>query len=501
MQTSSRNLRFVEPYLYNFGDECQRVVSLQKICRNSSLASCQKWFDYNSDIVNGTPYVVTLAFHWACTYGSNALVRHFLDQGTSPNVLHQGRAALGAAASRAQYETVVVLLKAGADINAMGDQGQAIISAAAAGGHRRIMSRLWDKIPRPIAMGTGLTAMNCAAHNGLSSLRFFAVLWRPERRCPLALSRLRSWHYNAPLSITARFGHIKAFDFLLRRYGSEALNTPSGERFLSIVSYMPIEARQEWLAVLMQHKFSLDLFLQNHQTLLTHSIIRNEAEMVRWLLNHGADVNKGNRFGMPPLHSVVRHYDYRAPAAAIEIFEAIAEAGPDFDIRWGVNNATPLHAATEVLGHPNPFIELLLRHGATPTLQDSHYRTPLMNAAQNLPVRYLLIILRAIDGHECDGGEGMYCGQRPAPTSAMYKAVNKTDASCWSALGYAVSFRPHDDIVRELFRHGAEPNVPFLSNQLDRLVVRSRVLFLSKEVRELLYKYGVVPGEYSDEVG
>ncbi|MBV8820985.1 MAG: ankyrin repeat domain-containing protein [Acidobacteriaceae bacterium] len=103
-------------------------------------------------------------------------------------------------------------------------------------------------------------------------------------------------------------------------------------------------------------------------------------ELVRILLQHGADPNQLDPLGHPPLY-------FAGTAGAAE---ALIQAGADVNARCGVQQVTALHMAAR-RGNV-PVAAVLLDNAADPTLRDKKGHTPLdraVNCRKHDMIRYL----------------------------------------------------------------------------------------------------------------
>ncbi|XP_013391239.1 ankyrin repeat domain-containing protein 50 [Lingula anatina] len=94
--------------------------------------------------------------------------------------------------------------------------------------------------------------------------------------------------------------------------------------------------------------------------------------MVKLLLDSGAEVNAGNRYGRTPLHEA-------AQAGHKDMVELLLERGADPNIT-NEDGSTPLHLAA-CKGHEDN-VKLLLDHGADPNITDKYGWAPLHWAAE-----------------------------------------------------------------------------------------------------------------------
>ena len=98
-------------------------------------------------------------------------------------------------------------------------------------------------------------------------------------------------------------------------------------------------------------------------------------DIVRWLLNHGADVNAQGFYGFTPLHIAAIYGHLQASRMLIE-------NNADIHIK-DVFGMTPLHAAAGSYDHRNhmDIMQVLLDHGADPNARDNKNSTPLHHSS------------------------------------------------------------------------------------------------------------------------
>ena len=97
---------------------------------------------------------------------------------------------------------------------------------------------------------------------------------------------------------------------------------------------------------------------KNSMTPLHWAVMGNQTNMAEYLLDHGADVNAGDRYGMTPLHKAAA-FDGKDMAAILLAHDANLNA---MGAKYGVIQVMPLHLAAEA-GFAN-VIQVLLDNGA-----------------------------------------------------------------------------------------------------------------------------------------
>jgi ankyrin repeat protein len=105
------------------------------------------------------------------------------------------------------------------------------------------------------------------------------------------------------------------------------------------------------------------------ETPLVEAARYGDAELVTTLINKGANPNsKQSDLGTTALH-------YMVARAELKAVEALVANGADPNARANTSLETPLHWAVRYRANVLT-IQLLVNHGADPTLEDWHGRTP-----------------------------------------------------------------------------------------------------------------------------
>ena len=108
---------------------------------------------------------------------------------------------------------------------------------------------------------------------------------------------------------------------------------------------------------------------------LMWAVATNNPEMVRLLLDHGANVNEKNTLDARPLNeAIIRNY----PDIIAILLEDKYQADPSLA---GISKITPLHQAVENVSTPASTVQLLLDKGAKSTVEDSQGVSPFMRTA------------------------------------------------------------------------------------------------------------------------
>lgn len=94
------------------------------------------------------------------------------------------------------------------------------------------------------------------------------------------------------------------------------------------------------------------------QSLPLHTVFENQMDILKFLIEEGCDLNRGDADGLTPLHGAAIYNNHGAAKALLE-----AGAQPDIEDKYG---NTPLSRAVHSYGDDLSVISLLLRYGADP---------------------------------------------------------------------------------------------------------------------------------------
>lgn len=234
-------------------------------------------------------------------------------------------------------------------------------------------------------------------------------------------------------------------------------------------------------------------------------VAKSKKKIVELLIEHGADVNNRNKYGVTPLYS----------AATKEMAELLIKHGANVNA-MNINNNTPLYDA---ISHNKEVVEVLIAHGADVNNKDRSGNTPLHVAinVRNKEIAELLIqhgadvntknqnglslvefavqsdrldfvpLLMAhgakvnSDGYRGRTGLNIAVGSgSPQMVEVMLKngaQVNDTDRGGQTALGFAVG-NNQKDIAELLIKHGADVNIvtrngiPLLHSTRDKAMLK-----------------------------
>ncbi|CAB0029897.1 unnamed protein product [Trichogramma brassicae] len=277
-------------------------------------------------------------FHVACKFGRTDVVKKFLDLGQDPNLVwpKTNYSSLHLAMQRQQRGVAELLLRAGADPNSVGEDGN--------------------------------TPLNfiCYIHNYVDLAKMLFEL--SDEKYRVQVDHLDKYK-NTPLHVALKYDETELARFLLEM-GADLNLADGDDRNNGLHLVCKMGEGNDGLADMIfgndDYK-PLPIHARNHKgNTPLHLAMRSGAlNMVEVLLRHGADSNATNKKGMTPLHILCKKYD--DPTMLNLFLRVNDELGRPVLIDALDNNGeTPLVWA---LNHGNLHsAEVLLRRGVDPRL-------------------------------------------------------------------------------------------------------------------------------------
>jgi len=193
------------------------------------------------------------------------------------------------------------------------------------------------------------------------------------------------------------------------------------------------------------------------------AVQENAAEAARLLIEHGASVNAKDEDGLTPLHGA-------AGQNAVGVAQLLVARGADVNAK-SKNGRMPLHTA--VLENAAEAARLLIEHGASVNAKDENGLTPLHDAAGKNAVDVAQLLI----AHGADVNATSKNGQTPLHTAAWERAteaaqllmahgvdVNATNKNGWTPLHTAARGNA-SEAARLLIARGVDVNATSKSGQ------------------------------------
>ena len=186
------------------------------------------------------------------------------------------------------------------------------------------------------------------------------------------------------------------------------------------------------------------------------AFLERRLDIVKLLLEHGADTKYPDKYGATPLHIASRK-------GFIDIVQLLIHHGADANLPDN-QGVTPLHITSQE-GFID-IVQLLFHHGADANRQDNHGETPLRIASQGGFMKIVLLLLRhGADANlsDNDGWSPLHAASQEGYNTVVLllldygAAADHPDSDGWTPL-HAASQGGHDHLVQLLLDRGAAPN-------------------------------------------
>jgi ankyrin repeat protein len=261
------------------------------------------------------------------------------------------------AAQAGDIEKVKALLVQGIDVNGKDSRGLTLLHVASLSGHEELVRFLINRGADVSAKADGgqkATPLHMAAamgHKGVVEILL-------ARGADINVQR----HGQAPLSLAVVTGNKDMVEFLLSN---------QAEVTASVLGTAKKSGRKELLDTLLANKDSADI-------LLLKAAEEGNQEFVRSALDHGADINVKDSFGLTPLHHAAANGNEEMVGVLLEHSAAVdvEDNAGRRPLHYAAGASTTLTATSS----EEPFlviVGLLLDNGADINAQDSSGWTPL----------------------------------------------------------------------------------------------------------------------------
>lgn len=319
----------------------------------------------------------------------------FLDLDTSPDTTDDDEwTALMISCFAGREDVVNLLLNANADTNIQRGDGLTALYIASQEGHSEVVSLLLKANANPnLRDDNGITALLIATEHGHSDvvcqlLKVSAAL-DPQTDDDLA----------AALLLASQKGHVEVVSMLLPFIATPDHQTDSGDTALFAASQ---NGHSDVVSLLLNAGADPDVQCENDVTALYIASTNGHTEVVRLLLEVKCSLCTDS--GYTPLSAASQNgHSEIVLLLLVAIVEQYQDDGETYVNQQDENGSTAL-----MLAHPHPdIVQLLLRHGANPNIQDDEHWTALMFACQDgyLETVEVLLVSSADPNLQNDLGE------------------------------------------------------------------------------------------------
>ena len=298
------------------------------------------------------------------------------------------------AAKKGNDEVINLLLRYGANVNAVGNQGWTALHVASANGYlqaTRVLLNPDYNADTNVQDDHGKTPLHCALENGHLGIALSLIEHSGDQD-------IRDDRDITPLDTASEKGYLKVVLALLE-HGANA--SARGEGNKTPLHRALENKRLEVIQALLKHDVDPNTrYDENNTTVLYLASAEGYLEAVRTLLEHGADPNICDDDMRTPLHIaskegyldvVVTLLEHKADVNALDdelttplygasrnqrLAVVRALLGRDADPNTRDNdNSTPLHLGS--IHGPLELVQVLLKHGANVISRDNDNNTPL----------------------------------------------------------------------------------------------------------------------------
>ncbi|KAJ5703720.1 hypothetical protein N7493_010858 [Penicillium malachiteum] len=396
------------------------------------------------------------ALQKAALEGHSAIIVILLGAGANVNAQggHYGN-ALQAAAYNGSAETVKILLDAQADVNAQGGHYGNALQAAAWRGSAETVKILLDAQADVNAQGGEYgNALQAAAYDG--SAKTVKILLDAQ-----ADVNAQGGYYGNALQAAAYDGSAETVKILLDAQAD--VNAQGGE-YGNALQAAAYNGSAKTVKILLDAQANVNAQGGHYGNALQAAAWRGSAETVKILLDAQADVNaQGGEYG-----NALQAAAYDGSAKTVKI---LLDAQADVNAQGG-HYGSPLLVAIHS-GHAHA-IDILLYAGADITLTDELDQTPLHIAASRNVAHAL------------------------SQFSQLTSAINKRNKILQTPLHLAICFG-HISFAIKLLHLGADPSLPdgFGRNAMDWALGHEALM---REIRELCPQLSLSPHENQQSI-
>lgn len=291
-----------------------------------------------------------------------------------------------------------------------------------------------------------------------------------------------------PLHCAAYYGQYEIVDFFLKRGHDPTLLSECpddiGQRETTLHCGV-YGNNPEVIELLIKAGVSVNSLDQpGKQTPLYYAALNQKVNMVKHLIEHGAEVNVQDASNVTPLHHAITSQNN-------EIIRMLIEKGASLEAKTLGNDLTPLHMA--VIDGTEDSVKLLIDSGACVDAASAHGERPLHFAAELNCLQQVEILLQngaGVNSSDCNGTTPLHLASGngyDAIVQMLCSQENVTvDFKDFSGITptHLAAFNGHMKVVRILLESGADRRIPCNGESVSSICSRRGFEDVSKLLRD-----------------
>jgi ankyrin repeat protein len=328
--------------------------SIHQAATEGELEEVKKLLIENSNLINTPDNTGRSPLHSAAYAGKTDVVRYLIEMGADLSArTNSGSTPLHGAAFYGHREAAFLLIDNGIDVNIANDFGYTPLLSASAGGHLAIVQKLIqagaDKNAR--SSNNEANALLMAGSSGNTELvdYFLDAGFDPNSKDIDGEGLLHYAAYGGDIGLIKRLLD-QGIDINIRSNGN-----------VVPLHYAALAARRDAAEYMLEQGADPNIADDDGEAPLHEAIIGDwrdttgaSFEIVKMLIDHGADINHQTNNGLPPMFWTIYNEN-------IEMMKYLLEHGADANIASN-EGVTALHEV--ILRGFNDYVDLLLKHGA-----------------------------------------------------------------------------------------------------------------------------------------
>ena len=324
----------------------------------------------------------------ACEEGQVDTVRELLNQGVSPNIQNEEKGKVPLHISK-NSEVTQLLMSYGANLNITDHNGNTPLHLASFGRKFNL-----EKMTQLLSQGANPNALNRGECTALHLVMFAYHFTINHSSKELVLEAIKLLvKFNAEIDVQNMWGHSplhlgittvpankqkpEIIHELLKLGANPNLKTISGNNPFQQVIFKLQDI--DIMSLMILYGARIDYVQTNGETLLHLAVSNLNIDIMRKLLENGAEPNALDNEKCSPLHSVFQ-MESKDEKSTVEAIEELVKYGASINVQ-NENGKTPLHCAIELDNYT--VTKALLKLGSDPKVRDETSKTALEMALVN----------------------------------------------------------------------------------------------------------------------